>query len=158
MLLAHAPSWIWYCRDLPFYSFSKDLLNSLSAACGSSTHCQPPSTGLSCRPLASCGPCGLALPSWSLPIAPENATFPTPQPGAYRPHPTSPSLLFLICTMGTAGLASQWDCEVLGRGQKTINPAACRASQPRIRGWFQGVFGPLQLKAKSQEALQYSSQ
>lgn len=73
--------------------------------------------------MASCGPCGLALPSWSLPIAPENATFPTPQAGAYRPHPTSPSLLFLICTMGTAGLASQWDCEVLGRGQKTINAA-----------------------------------
>lgn len=41
-LLAHVPSWIWYYRDLPSYSFNKDLLNSLSATCGSNTHCQPP--------------------------------------------------------------------------------------------------------------------
>lgn len=39
--LAHAPSWIWCCRDLLSYSFNKDLLNSGSAAPGSSTHCQP---------------------------------------------------------------------------------------------------------------------
>lgn len=115
-LLACVPSWTWCCRDLPSYSFNKDLLSALSATWSSSTRCQPPALGLVCRPLAPCGPCGLALPSWSLPIALENGIFPIPQHGGYRPHPTFRSLLFLICTMRRAGLASQ--LRSAGQGSK----------------------------------------
>ena len=66
-LLAHVPSWIWYYRDLPSYSFNKDLLNSLSATCGSITHCQPPRQHWSAGPWLHVGPVAWPFPPGAFP-------------------------------------------------------------------------------------------
>lgn len=129
-LLAPVPFQIRCCSDLLPYSLSEDLLTSISAMWGSSTHSQSRAPA-GWQALGSVGPHDLAIPPGAFPELLKT------QPSSDTTAWPSPSFLFLLCTTGMPGPASQQDCKV----SHAEYPQTWHARPPNlVSGLIQGVF------------------